>query len=53
MSIEFEFSEDWACGEADAKAGKPHCEGRSKEYDEGYGFRYMFEQMNTVRSDKQ
>ena len=29
---------DFVRGEEDCKAGRPHLEGQSREYDEGYGF---------------
>ena len=32
-------------GENDCKAGLPHCEGVSKEYDDGYGLQYSKEQV--------
>jgi len=41
---------DFVRGETDCKAGIPHKEGQSREYDKGYGFEYMREQTETARS---
>ena len=41
---------DFVRGETDCKAGIPHKEGQSPEYDKGYGFEYMREQTETARS---
>jgi hypothetical protein len=42
--------DDFVRGEEDCKAGRPHLEGQSRKYDEGYGFEYMREQAETARS---
>jgi hypothetical protein len=39
-------------GERDCKEGVPHKEGQSYEYDEGYAFEYMREQVETARSEQ-
>jgi hypothetical protein len=41
---------DFVRGEEDCKAGRPHLEGQSREYDEGYGFQHQKEQIETARS---
>ena len=40
-------------GMKDCKAGLPHKEGQSREYDEGYGFQYQKEQMESANSEHQ
>ena len=44
--------DDFVRGEEDCKAGRPHKEGQSREYDEGYGFQYRKEQNDTARSEQ-
>ena len=39
-------------GEKDCKSGLPHKKGKSREYDDGYGFQYMKEQMESARDDR-
>ena len=39
-------------GANDCEKGIPHREGMTREYDEGYGFQYAKEQMESARSDK-
>lgn len=43
---------DFVRGEEDCKAGRPHKEGQSPEYDKGYGFQYQKEQIDTARSEQ-
>tara|TARA_R110000737_G_scaffold278865_1_gene285581 strand:- start:219 stop:398 length:180 start_codon:yes stop_codon:yes gene_type:complete len=53
LKIDFEFQDDWARGEEDAKAGIPHAAGKSKEYDQGYGFEKTKQNMADHWSEKQ
>ena len=40
-------------GIRDCKKGLPHKEGRHEEYDQGYGFQYMKDQMESANSEHQ
>jgi hypothetical protein len=53
LKINFEFKDDWARGEAAAKAGLPHPAGETKGFDEGFGFEKTKQNMADHWSEKQ
>ena len=53
LKINFEFNDDFARGEADAKSHEPHREGMSVQYDAGYGFQIQKANQADHRSEKQ
>jgi hypothetical protein len=44
--------DDFVRGEEDCKAGRPHKEGQSREYDAGYQEQYSKEQIDDNRTSR-
>lgn len=44
---------DFIQGQKDCREGKPHEEGKSKEYNSGYAFEYQTQEILTHRTEKQ